>query len=62
MKTIRLMIMVALLAPAALAQAPLGKPSPAEQAIAWAQAGIKQDASRVQPYNDLALGYIRRAR
>lgn len=62
MKTIRLIIVVALLAPAALAQAPLSKPSPAEQAIAWAQAGIKQDASRVQPYNDLALGYIRRAR
>jgi tetratricopeptide (TPR) repeat protein len=62
MKTIRLIIVVALLAPAALAQAPPSKPSPAEQAIDWARAGIKQDSSRVQPYNDLALGYIRRAR
>lgn len=58
MKTIRLMVVVALLAPAAFGQ----KASPAEQAIAWAQAGMKQNAGRVQPYNDLALGYIRRAR
>jgi tetratricopeptide (TPR) repeat protein len=62
MKAIRLLVVVAFFAPAAFAQATLSKPSPAEQSIAWAESGIKENAGRAQPYNDLALGYIRRAR
>jgi tetratricopeptide (TPR) repeat protein len=55
-------ILAALLAQAAFAQAPLSVSTPALQAIAWAQAEIKENPDRSQSYNDLALAYIRRVR
>lgn len=36
--------------------------TPAQQQIAWAQSAIKADSERTQPYNDLAVAYVRRAR
>ena len=62
MKSFRLAILVVLLAPAAYAQAPLSDSTPAQQAIAWAEAAIKENPDRSQSYNDLALAYIRRVR
>jgi tetratricopeptide (TPR) repeat protein len=39
-----------------------GTRTPAEQKIAWAEASIKAHADHSQPYNDLAVAYIARAR
>lgn len=36
--------------------------TPAEQKIAWAEAGIKAHHDHSQPYNDLAVAYAQRAR
>src|ERR1700744_4297047 len=36
--------------------------TPAQQQIAWAEAEIHADARRAQPYNDLAVAYVRRNR
>ena len=39
-----------------------GTRTPAEQKIAWAEASIKAHPDHSQPYNDLAVAYIARAR
>ena len=44
------------------AQTQAGTLTPAQQKIAWAQAGIKEDPGHTQPYNDLAVAYVRRVR
>ncbi len=44
------------------AQTPLGSLTPAQQAINWAQTAIHEHSDRNQPYNDLAVAYIRRTR
>jgi tetratricopeptide (TPR) repeat protein len=62
MKKFGIAILVVLLAPGAYAQPPLSVSTPAEQAIAWAEAAIKENPNRSQPYNDLALAYVRRVR
>jgi tetratricopeptide (TPR) repeat protein len=36
--------------------------TPAQQRISWAQAAIQENPERSQPYNDLAMAYVRRAR
>jgi tetratricopeptide (TPR) repeat protein len=36
--------------------------TPAQRQIAWAQSAIQADSERAQPYNDLAVAYVRRAR
>jgi tetratricopeptide (TPR) repeat protein len=36
--------------------------TPAQQKISWAQAAIQENPERSQPYNDLAMAYVRRAR
>jgi tetratricopeptide (TPR) repeat protein len=43
-------------------QATRSSPTPAEQKISWAQAEIKAGPKRAQSYNDLAVGYVSRAR
>ena len=62
MKSFHLAILVALLAPAAYSQSPLSVSTPAQQAVTWAEAAIKENPDRSQSYNDLALAYIRRVR
>jgi tetratricopeptide (TPR) repeat protein len=62
MKSFRLAIVVALVAALAHAQGPLSVSTPAQQAIAWADAAIKENPDRGQAYNDLALAYVRRVR
>jgi tetratricopeptide (TPR) repeat protein len=39
-----------------------GSLTPAEHKISWAQAEIKADRDRAQPYNDLAVAFVYRAR
>jgi tetratricopeptide (TPR) repeat protein len=36
--------------------------TPAQQQIAWAQSEIRANNGKAQPYNDLAVAYVRRAR
>ena len=62
MKSVILGILATLLAETLCAQVPSNTATPAQQEIAWALAVIKENPSRSQAYNDLALGYIRRAR
>jgi tetratricopeptide (TPR) repeat protein len=62
MKSVCLVILAILAVPAVHGQAPLGAMTPAQQKISWAQAAIKENPDRSQPYNDLALGYLRRVR
>lgn len=62
MKSVRLAILATFLAPMLYGQAPSNASAPAQQKIAWALAAIKNNPDRGQPYNELALGYIRRVR
>jgi tetratricopeptide (TPR) repeat protein len=62
MKKICLTATAFLLALFAHGQSPFRGLTPAQQQIAWSQAAIQTNPDKAQPYNDLALGYIRRAR
>jgi len=62
MKTFYLVVMVLVLAPVDFAQGTSGGATPAQLKIAWAEAAIKAHGDHCQPYNDLAVGYLRRAR
>ena len=62
MKSVNLAILAIFLAPTVYGQEPSNPPTPAQQKIAWALAAIKENPNRGQPYNDLALGYVRRVR
>jgi tetratricopeptide (TPR) repeat protein len=62
MKNVGLAILAIFLAPALYGQAPSSAPTPAQQKIAGALAAIKENPDRGQPYNELALGYLRRVR
>ena len=62
MKYFGLSVLSLFLAPIVYAQLPLNTATPAEQKIAWAQAAIKARPDHSQPYNDLAVAYVRRAR
>jgi tetratricopeptide (TPR) repeat protein len=62
MKKIILTIPVLLLAALARGQAFSHGLTPAQQQIAWAESAISADAGRAQPYNDLAVACVRRAR
>ena len=62
MKNVSLLILAMFLTPALYGQAPSSAPTPAQQKIAGALAAIKDNPDRGQPYNELALGYIRRFR
>jgi tetratricopeptide (TPR) repeat protein len=62
MKNLALSVLSLLLAPIVCAQLPLPTATPAEQKIAWAEAAIKARPDHSQPYNDLAVAYVRRAR
>jgi tetratricopeptide (TPR) repeat protein len=62
MTTFRLLVMVLILARVDLAQATSGNATPAQLKIAWAEAAIRAHGDHCQPYNDLAVAYVRRAR
>jgi len=62
MKTLAVAALTLFLAPAIYAQAALKALTPAEQKIVWAEAAIKAHPDRSQPYNDLAVAYVSRAR
>jgi len=62
MKSVCLAILAILAIPAVYGQSTLGTLTPAQQKISWAQAAIKENPDRSQPYNDLAIGFVRRAR
>ena len=62
MKTFGLAVLSLLVAPIVCAQVPLNTATPAQQKIAWAEAAIKAHPDHSQPYNDLAVAYVRRAR
>jgi tetratricopeptide (TPR) repeat protein len=62
MKTFCLVVMVLILAPVDFAQVTSGNATPAQLKIAWAEAAIRAHGDHCQPYNDLAVGYVRRAR
>lgn len=55
-------ILVLTLVPVDFAQGVSGSTTPAQMKIAWAQAAIKAHADHSQPYNDLAVAYVHRAR
>src|SRR5260370_31436044 len=62
MKTFRLAVMVLILAPVGFAQVTSGDATPAQLKIAWAEAAIGAYGDHCQPYNDLAVADVRRAR
>jgi len=62
MKSVSLAIVATFLAPMLYGQAPSNAATPAQQKIVWSLAAIKSNPDRGQPYNELALGYIRRVR
>jgi tetratricopeptide (TPR) repeat protein len=62
MKNIFLTVTVLLLVSLAHGQAFSHGLTPAQQQIAWAQSAIQADSEKTQPYNDLAVAYVRRAR
>lgn len=61
-KTFCLGVLVLILVPVDFAQSASVTSTPAQLKIAWAQAAIKSHADHCQPYNDLAVAYVRRAR
>jgi Tfp pilus assembly protein PilF len=62
MKTLRLVVMALVMVPVDFAQVTSGDATPAQQKIAWAEAAIRTHGDHCQPYNDLAVAYVRRAR
>jgi tetratricopeptide (TPR) repeat protein len=62
MKTFCLVVMVLILSPVGFAQVTSGNATPAQLKIAWAEAAIRTHGDHCQPYNDLAVAYVRRAR
>jgi tetratricopeptide (TPR) repeat protein len=62
MKTFGLAVLSLFVASVLFAQAPPNAASPAQQKISWAQAAIKAHPDHSQPYNDLAVAYVQRAR
>src|SRR5277367_2622286 len=62
MKKILLTASAILLALFAHGQSPSRGLTPAQQQIAWSQSAIQAHPDKAQPYNDLAVAYIRRAR
>ncbi len=62
MKSVILGILTMFLTQTLCAQVPSNTAPPAQQKIALALAVIKENPNRIQAYNDLALGYIRRVR
>jgi tetratricopeptide (TPR) repeat protein len=62
MKSVSLAIVATFLAPMLYGQAPSNAATPAQQKIVWSLAAIKSNPDRGQPYDELALGYIRRVR
>jgi tetratricopeptide (TPR) repeat protein len=55
-------VLTILLSPVINAQTQPVPLTPAQQKIAWAQAAIKESPGHTQPYNDLAVAYVRRVR
>jgi len=62
MKSLASALLVVLLASVVSAQVSLNPPTPAQQKITWAQAAIAAHPDHSQPYNDLAVAYVHRAR
>jgi tetratricopeptide (TPR) repeat protein len=62
MKSLVFALLGLLLAPVVCAQASLSPPTPAQQKITWAEAAIEAHPDHSQPYNDLAVAYVHRAR
>src|SRR5260370_19038018 len=62
LKTFCLVVMTPVLVPVDFAQVTSGDATPAQLKIAWAEAAIRAYGDHCQPYNDLAVGYVRRAR
>ncbi len=54
--------MVLILAPIDFAQVASNNSTPAQLKVAWAEAAIRAHGDHCQPYNDLAVAYVRRAR
>jgi tetratricopeptide (TPR) repeat protein len=62
MKNFSLAMMAFLAVPAVYGQSSPAAMTPAQQKISWAQAAIQENPDRSQPYNDLAMAYVRRVR
>jgi tetratricopeptide (TPR) repeat protein len=62
MKILDLAVLSLLVAPVVCAQVPRQTATPAQQKISWAEAAIKAHPDHSQPYNDLAVAYLRRVR
>ncbi len=62
MKTLGLFVLSIFLASVVCAQTSPNAPTPAQQKIAWAEAGIKAHPDHSQPYNDLAVACVQRVR
>jgi tetratricopeptide (TPR) repeat protein len=61
-KTLCVGILVLTLVPLDFAQGASGSATPAQMKVAWAQAAIRAHGDHCQPYNDLAVAYVHRAR
>jgi tetratricopeptide (TPR) repeat protein len=62
MKTFGLIALSLLFASEVYAQTAPNASTPAQQKIAWAEAGVKAHPDHSQPYNDLAVAYVQRVR